>query len=126
MSKLIGGLVAGVMAVAAASPAFSGDAIPARLLAPSEGISVNVGGTHVVGYFVAREGRCALTVVLGESMREDLTIPAVGRRLHVVVEPAAAARLDTADGKSLAFACARGATAMTVKPVERIAYAPQT
>jgi hypothetical protein len=125
MSKLIGGLVAGVIAAVVAGPAFSGDAVPARLLAPGKGASFDVGVTHMVGYFATRSGQCDLTVMVGEAMGDDLVIPAAGSRVHVVVAPGASARIDTATGKSLAFVCARGATAMTVKPIERVAYAPK-
>jgi hypothetical protein len=125
MSKLIGGLVAGVIAAVVAGPAFSGDAVPARLLAPGKGASFDVGSTHIVGYFGAKGGQCDLTVMVGEAMSEDSAIPAAGSRVHVLVAPGTSARIDTAAGKSLAFVCAKGATAMTVKPIERVAYAPK-
>lgn len=125
MSKRIVGLVVGVMATTVAGAALAGDAVPARLLLPGKGASFDVGTTHMVGYYGAKGGQCDLTVMVGEAMGDDLAIPGAGSRVHVVVAPGAAARIDTAAGKSLAFVCAMGAAAMTVKPIERMAYAPK-
>lgn len=125
MTKLIGGLVASMVAALGAGSVFAGDAGPARLLQAGKGASFDVGSTHLVGYFGAKGGQCDLTVMVGEAMGDDLAIPAAGSRVHVVVAPGATARIDTAAGKSLAFVCASGASAMTVQPIERVAYAPK-
>lgn len=126
MSKMIGGLVASVVVALVTGTAVAGGAEPAKLLGPAKGVSFDVGAKRVVGYYQPRDGVCDLTVMVADQLTEHDHLPAPGSRVNVSVVPGAAARIDTPDGKSIAFVCAVGATAMTVKPLARTAYARRT
>jgi hypothetical protein len=91
-------------------------------LAPLKGIGFDVGAKHAVGYFLSQNGACAVTLVVADAMTDENVAPQAGARVSVSVADGKSVRLDTAAGKSLEFACTASATAMTVRPVEQMAW----
>jgi hypothetical protein len=88
----------------------------AKPMKPVAAASGDFAGKHVVGYFVKTEGACRLTLMI-----DDAASNAPVSRVQVSVAPGSNAALDSADGKSLRFACQSGAQAMNVAYVERLA-----
>jgi len=82
---------------------------------PLGAASFDVGSKHVVGYFLASDGRCKLTLMIGEAGGAAQSSAA---RLLLVVDPGRSARFDSESGQSLRFACKSEALAMSATPVE--------
>jgi hypothetical protein len=91
---------------------------------PLHGVSLHMGTKHAVGYFVADRGTCQLTLVVGDELDGDTPQTRVPARFRTVIEAGTHARLDTGEGKELQFTCAPGATAMSVAPLNQVAYTP--
>ena len=107
--------VAGAKAKAAA-----GD--EARTLVPAQGLMLDVGSKHTVSYFLADSGKCNLTLMVGEKANEAGDNSSIGARIKVAIDAGKTARVETAEGKSLEFACASGASAMSVRTLGVVAY----
>lgn len=95
-----------------------------RRVAPLKGISFDVGAKHAVSYFIAENGRCAVTLVVADRPVTENDVPAAGSRVSVAVDGGKSVRFDTAQGKSLEFACEKAAASMTVRTVDQVAWAP--
>ncbi len=91
-------------------------------LAPLKGVTFDVGAKHAVGYFMSKNGACAVTLVVADAMTDENVVPAAGARVSVSVQDGKSVRLDTAMGKSLDFACTENASVMNVRPVEQVAW----
>lgn len=88
------------------------------------GLSLNAGGKHVVGYYVAVDGGCNVTIAIADQFRDDVDAPAAGSRLHTLVVAGQVARVETSAGPSLEFVCAPGAKTMSGRVLERTASLP--
>lgn len=104
---------------AAAGPASAGERLTMK---PKAGISFDVGTKRAVGYYLAEGGICNLTVLMADTGLGD-EVKGAATRVSVPVIPKKAARIDTAEGKTLEFSCAPSAQAMTVNVLEKVAYA---
>lgn len=83
----------------------------------------DVGAKHIVSFYLKADGVCRLTLMIAESTSEDAA-SAQTSRLQLVVVPGKSARFDTAQGKSLSFACEQNALAMIVRRIDRVADYP--
>jgi hypothetical protein len=114
---LLSGLAFAPVAVA---PAAAGDTASVRV-APLKGITLAVGSKRAVGYYTSAGDACNLTLLLADVYSETDKSASEPVRVNLTVREGTSARVDALEG-SLAFACASGATAMTIQPVERVAY----
>lgn len=94
------------------------------VLKPLKGVSFDVGTKRAVGYYQQAAGNCKVTLMLAESPDADGMSPYTASRFKVSVEPGKAARVDTAEGKSIEFFCRPAAAAMTVRTLDHVAWAP--
>lgn len=113
--------VAGVFLSAATGWAAAGDNT-IRTAGPGKGLVLDVGSKHTVSYFQAEDGKCNLTLMVGEKATDDGDMGSVGARIRVAIDGGKNARIETAEGRSLVFACAQGASAMSVKALDVVAY----
>jgi hypothetical protein len=88
---------------------------------PLHGISFDIGTKRAVSYFLSESGRCKLTVVIADAIKGDELPTDTPVRFDVAIDAGKGARLDTAEGKSLQFACAHGTQAMNVTEVTQVA-----
>lgn len=88
---------------------------------PLGAVSFDIGSKHAVSYFSSESGQCKLTLVIADAMKGDAVPTDAPVRFDVAVEGGKDARLDTANGKSLQFACASDSQAMIVDEVEQVA-----
>ncbi len=116
----------GVLAMADLGAVQAGDSASVwRTMRPLYATSFDVGRKHVLSYFLSKNGLCDLTVLVTD--RPDETpegdeIPTLSTaRFAAAVDGGKTARLDTADGRSLEYACATGAQAMRITEVTRVA-----
>lgn len=89
---------------------------------PLQGVSLHLGSKHAVGYYVADSGTCQLTLVVGDEIRGDELPTTASARFRAVVDAGRTARLDTGSGTELQFTCGPAATAMSVMPLQQVAY----
>ncbi|WP_159727499.1 hypothetical protein [Methylosinus sp. Ce-a6] len=90
-------------------------------LKPLAAASFEVGRKHVLSYFVGADGACRLTVIVFDAASPVETSPATATtRFIVPISSGKSANLDTAVARTLHFACAPDATAMTVTASERV------
>jgi len=88
---------------------------------PVHGISFDVGSKRAVSYFQNDRGLCNLTLMVAEAMNGDEEPSDTAARFEVKIDAGKTARFDTAEGKSLEFACTADAQAMSVKAVDKVA-----
>jgi hypothetical protein len=89
---------------------------------PLMAASVDAGTKHVLSYFQTSDGQCKLTLMLSDQARDDdARASESGTRFQVVVDAGGTARVDTAKGKSVEFACKPDARSMTARVVDRVA-----
>ncbi len=93
---------------------------------PAHGLMLDVGSKHTVSYFLTDGSKCNLTLMIGDKANDEGDNSSVGARINVAVEAGKSARVETAEGKSLEFACAGGASAMNVRALDVVAYTPAT
>lgn len=111
--------------------AFAHGAAPVRAdgakelqVGPLKAINLDVGAKRAIGYYLADNGSCNLTVLLSDvNYQDDGTTPSASR-VNVTVAAGTSAKVDTIDGTTMQFSCAAGAADMTVKTFERFANSP--
>ena len=83
---------------------------------------MTVGSKRAVSYYTANaEKACNLTLLLADSYSEANKASSEPVRVNLTVREGTSARVDSLEG-SLAFACAPAATAMTIQPMQHVAY----
>ena len=90
-------------------------------------LNVRVGSKQAVSYFLKQNGRCKLTVMVGDAYNgiSAPNLPAV--RFEVAIGPDKTARMYTAEGKFLEFACQGRAEELNVRQgAQPIVYPPGT
>ncbi len=102
-----------------AGASFAGEKWESQSMKPAQAKSLDVGGKHVVSYFVSAEGACRLTAMITDRSEEA---GAGAAQLQLTVDPGNTARIATADGNSLRFVCLGNAEGMTATVVSRLAW----
>lgn len=99
------------------------DALPFSVK-PVQAFQLSVGAKRALGYYLANNGTCDLTVLLSDvSYPDDGIIPSASR-VGVQVAAGTSAKVDTIDGKTMSFSCSKQAERMTVNVMERLAFSP--
>lgn len=110
------------MFVAAAMLAGTGALVPGAvttaapirtIVTPVAAFVGDVGDRHVVGYYLAEAGACAVTMMLADPASEDAPAAAASR-LTMTLQPQASATLDGERGQRLAVTCGAGARHLVV------------
>ena len=120
-------VLASAVAVAAiASGAVAETTASMATLKPRQGVSLDVGSKRAVGYFLADSRICNLTLLVADRMADGAgSIPAA-TRLQFEVAAGADVRVDTSEGKALAFACATDAKSMRIDTLDQLAAYSQS
>lgn len=119
--KMKGVVAALASALALAAPATaSANEAEALKMAPRHGVSFDVGSKRAISYYLGEGGICNLTVLVADSNALD-EVKGAATRVTIPVIPTKAARIDTAEGKTLEFKCAPSASAMSVKVLDQVA-----
>jgi len=94
---------------------------------PLFAINFDVGRKHVLSYFLSKNGLCDLTILVTDrpdEVAEGDEIPALKTaRFRASIDGGKSAHVDTAEGKSLEYACATDAQAMSVREVNQVTVA---
>ena len=118
----------GVLAVANLGAVQAGDSSPEwKPMKPLYAISFDVGRKHVLSYFLSKNGLCDLTILVTDRPDEEAEgdeIPTLATvRFHAAVDGGKTLQYGTAEGRSLEYACATDAQAMSVRQVNQVAVA---
>jgi hypothetical protein len=115
--------VAGIAGLNATS-GHAGEFSSATVVKPKAGLSFPVGSKQAVGYFLAERGGCDLTLLVGEAgeAASDSGKGGSASRFSTLVAAGRTARMDTADGPSVEFFCSTGASFLTTRVIDRLAY----
>ena len=105
---------AGTSVVADPSMARATDPALSLTIRPLQGASFDIGTKRAVSYFLSDDEECKLTLMLAELVNDD----EAATRMTVAVEVGKAARVDTAEGKSLEFKCQPGGQEMSIDVIE--------
>ncbi len=121
-------VLTGVLAMANLGAVQAGDSSPGwKPMKPLYAVSFDVGRKHVLSYFLSKNGLCDLTTMVTDrpdEASEGDEIPTLATvRFKATIDGGKTARLDTAEGKSLEYACAADAQAMSVRQVNQVAVA---
>jgi hypothetical protein len=108
--------------VALSGHAFGDEPQMKRVVMPAHGAALDVGSKHIVSYFTAGNGACDVTLLIGNKADDTGDNGSIGTRVKFAVLSGMTARTDTAEGKSLEISCAPGASAMSIRPVDLMAY----
>lgn len=92
------------------------------LMAPGEGLSLDVGPKKTMSYFEPKNGSCGLTLVVASQEGGMTGSDTPGTRITVQVVPGASLRIDTSDTKSAEFFCGAGGAKMNVRKFDRAPY----
>ena len=94
---------------------------------PLYAVSFDVGRKHVLSYFLSKNGLCDLTILVtdrpDELVEGDVIPTLTTARVKAVIDGGKSAHVDTAEGKSLEYACGTDAQAMSVREVNPVAVA---
>jgi len=104
----------------AAAPAISGET-GRVVLDPAKGHSLEIGSGKAVGYYLAKDGNCKLTLTFAPKGNTE-GVKGAGTRVSFLVAPGDKGMVESPEGKSVMFFCERDAKHMSVVPFKRIAY----
>ncbi|BBE72214.1 hypothetical protein [Oharaeibacter diazotrophicus] len=114
MTRLLS--AAAALSLTAAAVAFapvSADAIGTGVYKPLEGFAQSFGTKHLIGYFKADEGTCAMTLVIADQVDPDLA-PGTGTQVRFALPAGNNATLDSGDGGAVSISCAGSADRVSV------------
>lgn len=95
----------------------------ATMMNPGQGLSLDVGGKHVVSYFEPKSELCSLTVVMADALGGATGTDSPGTRIIVPVAPGKALRIDAAErSQSAEFFCGPAGRKMAARIFERQPY----
>ena len=100
----------------ASEPVFSTDRAEYEVL---QSISHEFGSKFTSGYFISRTNKCLVTLMIAEKTDPEQPSTQTAARVRLVLNPGETAGLDSEEGKSLNFTCAKNATALLVDAGER-------
>jgi hypothetical protein len=84
---------------------------------PIQAITTTVGSKLVAGYFVNKDGRCQVTVMVQESWDPNQDTPNfTAARLRFDLEPNQTASVDSAESASISLTCGEEAETLALAP----------
>src|SRR5690606_6253267 len=81
---------------------------------PVQSITQAFGSKVASGYFLSRDGACALTLMVGERRDPEAPHALTAARLRVTLQPGEGLGLDSEEGPSLSVACGPDGKTLTV------------
>lgn len=85
------------------------------VVSAQEATRVDLGSKKTLGYYGKQNGKCDLTVMVIENQRPGDSTDVSASRLKMAVTPGTAARIDSAEGRSVEYFCATDARRMFVR-----------
>lgn len=108
--KMLGGAFLFAGAALLSSPVAAADVASYQ---PAQGLSHVFGSKHAVGYFLQKDGACALNVFVAENSGEEAGTSASW--LKVKVLPGEGLKLTSVEGQTIEIKCGANASTLEVK-----------
>jgi hypothetical protein len=108
--KVLGGALLFAGAALLSSPAAASEV---AMYQPAQGLSHVFGSKHAVGYFLQKDGACALNVFLAENTGEEAGPAASWLKMKVL--PGEGLKLTSAEGQTIEIKCGANASTLEVK-----------
>jgi hypothetical protein len=119
---VLGAALAGVMVTGVIVNRAHADKQPAEIFSPGQGMIHTTGSTHTIGYFLQKDGACALTLFTKEATSLDEDRLPKATRMRVSIKPGEKVELSNDDGKEMQVVC--GANASTVEVHQGVFHQP--
>lgn len=116
-------LAVAAVSMVAATAAFAN--VRSLVLTPGKGVSFYMGSKHGITVFTPDNGACSLTVTIAENPDMEGMAQGTASRIKMAVMPGRPARVETAEGNALVFACNPDATTMKLDMPENFKYTPK-
>lgn len=87
-----------------------------KTVKPVEGFNHEIGGQRFVGYFVARDGACAVTVMTAD--RDDERLAKAPTRTELLIPAADRSEIEAEGGRALGIGCTVDADAIKIVTLE--------
>jgi hypothetical protein len=110
-----------LLALGSAGASKAGEASQPLTMKPLHGVSFDVGTKRAVSYFLSESGRCKLTLIVADQMKDDTPPTDTPVRFEATIDAGNGTRIDTPEGKGLQFECKPGSLAMSVIEVRQLA-----
>jgi ABC-type sugar transport system substrate-binding protein len=117
--------LASVALLAAMAAGAHGELARSLVLTPGKGVSFYMGSKHGITLFTPDNGACALTVTIAENPDQEGMASATASRVKMAVVPGRPARVETAEGQALVFACNPDAQSMKLDMPPDFKYTPK-
>lgn len=95
------------------------------VLTPNKGVSFYMGSKHGITLFTADKGFCNLTVTIAEQPNQEGMALGTASRVKMAVMPGKPARVETAEGQALVFACNPDGQSMNLDMPPDFKYQPK-
>jgi hypothetical protein len=82
------------------------------------GVSLDVGASKVVGYYLAGDGVCNLTMIMADLPDSDGKVSGTSTRLNVPVKAGTKSQVYTREGRTMEVSCAVAAHLMTIRTLD--------
>lgn len=122
--KLVSMVVVASACVVGATAALAGASFTpnARVLAPIQAATFDVGSKRAVTYYEPGKNLCRVSVLVADRYDANSNELPTAVRFSSIVPGGTSTRVETPEGPSLALACAPGATKLFVQTIDRVAY----
>ena len=109
--------LSGIIFASHAGVSLAGEANKTQMFKPLQGLSINAGQKHGIGYFISDANTCKLVVTLTNADDSGFTVT----RHEASVPAGQNTRYTSEVGKTLEFGCQADAQAMTFKALSTVA-----
>jgi hypothetical protein len=125
LKKIFAGTAfAAVFALSSAMSTQAADSAHILTMKPLQALTFDVETKHAVSYFLSDNGTCKLVLTLAEAPNPDRVPHFIATRYEAAIGAGNKTQFNTAEGKSLDFACQAGAQVMSVTGLDQVASSP--
>lgn len=110
----------GLTLVGGAASVRAADASAVRTIKPFAAVGFNAGEKHGMGYFYNAAKHCMLVLTIADEPDWDGAQSFTATRHEEDIPAGATTRYNSTEGKAVEFTCLGGASAMSVREVERV------
>ena len=113
--------LAGILFAGHAGASLAGEATKSQSFKPLQGLSINAGQKHAIGYFLSDANTCKLVLTLADASNQGDPQGFTVSRYEAAVPAGQNTRYTSEDGNVFEFGCQAHAEAMTFKPLTSVA-----
>lgn len=123
ISKALALVLSSAITLSAASAGARASEYGPVIFKAGHGVSLDVGPKRVVGYYMAKDRICDVTLMIAERPDADGHVAAGVTRVNIPVKAGANARVYTSEGRTVALSCSTSTNLMTLRTIDLTASA---